>query len=156
ATGRAPFRDPRSGQIVHRPFYRDMLFFRGIEGTLVQTGCPLNNGTGHPGYRIPVEVDPGDSARLARAGALFLARYTPPPNRPDPAPPPPGEVIGPQLVVGLTSMSHLAGKVTVLGECADLDVVRRIARAVAKKEHDVELLRVEVSGSPGPAAGDCL
>jgi cyclophilin family peptidyl-prolyl cis-trans isomerase len=155
AAGRAPFRDPGSGEIARRPYYQDMLFFRAIDGVLVQTGCPLSNGTGHPGYRIPVEADPGDGERLARPGALFLARYTPPPNRPDPAPPRAGEVIGPQLVVGLTNMSHLAGEVTVLGACADLDVVRRIAGVVARKERKVHLLRAEPEGSPGASTNEC-
>lgn len=155
AAGRARFRDPASGDVVRRPYYRDMLFFRAIDGVLVQTGCPSNNGTGHPGYRIPVEAEPGDVERLSRPGALFLARYTPPPNRPDPASPAPGEVIGTQLVVGLTNMSHLAGKVTVLGACADLDVVRRIAGAVSRKERKVRLLRAEAEGVPGAGAGEC-
>lgn len=149
ATGRAPFRDPRSGKVVRRAYFEDMLFFRAIEGALVQTGCPVGDGSGHPGYRVPVEVDAADGARLARPGALFLARYTPPPGRIDPAPPPPGDVIGTQLVIGLTDMSHLAGKVTVLGSCADLDVVRRIASAVAKKERLVKLARMQIAGGPG-------
>lgn len=149
AMGRAPFRDARSGEVVRRPYYQKMLFFRAIADGLVQTGCPLGNGAGHPGYRIPVESDPDDEARLARPGALLLARYTPPPDRLDPAPPPPGDVIGTQLVVSLADMKHLAGKVTVLGACSDLDVVRRIARVVASKEHRVELTRAEIASGPG-------
>jgi cyclophilin family peptidyl-prolyl cis-trans isomerase len=153
AAGRAPFRDAQSGRVVRRPYFTDMPFFRAIAGGMVQTGCPVGNGTGHPGYRLPVELDPTDAARLARPGALFLARYTLPPNRADPAPPPAGDVIGTQLVVGLTDMSHLTGKVTVLGACADLEVVRRIAAAVAGKHHRVALrsARVEGEGLPTDA-----
>jgi cyclophilin family peptidyl-prolyl cis-trans isomerase len=151
AEGRAPFRDPASGEVVRRPYYEKMPVFRAIAGGLVQTGCPVGNGTGHPGYRMPVEADPGDGARLAQPGALFLARYTPPPGRVDPAPPPAGDVIGTQLVVGLTDMSHLAGKVTVLGACADLDVVRTIAGRVANKERRVELWRARVERGSGAA-----
>jgi len=160
ADGRAAFRDPASGEVVRRPYFVRMPFFRAIAGGLVQTGCPLGNGTGHPGYRIPVEPDPGDAARLARAGALFLARYNAPPNRVDPSPPPPGDVIGTQLVLGLTDMSHLAGKVTVLGACEDLEVVRRISDRVAKKEGRVDLSRARVArqgpapSEPCPAAGE--
>jgi peptidyl-prolyl cis-trans isomerase A (cyclophilin A) len=154
ATGRAPFREVTSGRAVRRAYYEKMPFFRAIEDGLVQTGCPVGNGTGHPGYRIPVEVDAEDAARLGRPGALFLARYTIPPGREDPAPPPAGHVIGTQLVVGITPMSHLAGRVTVLGICEDLEVVRRIARAVARKERRVELARaVVVDGGGGVVDG---
>ena len=148
AQGRAFFLDPTSGAVVRRPYYENMLVFRAIADGLVQTGCPADNGTGHPGYRLPVEADPTDATRLARAGALFLARYTAPPGRVDPAAPPPGDVIGSQLVVSLTDMSHLAGTVTVLGACQDLEVVRRISRAVAAKERRVELRHARVEGAP--------
>jgi len=154
AAGRAPFRDARSGRVVRRPYFEKMPFFRAIAGGLVQTGCPVGNGTGHPGYRIPVDADPTDAARLGRPGALFLAHYSPPPNRVDPAPPAPGDVIGTQLVVGLADMSHMAGKVTVLGSCADLDVVRRIAAAVSGKERRVELRRALVAADT-PSAEAC-
>ena len=56
--------------------------------------------------------------------------------------------------MGLTDMSHLAGKVTVLGTCSDLDVVQRIAGAVAGKERRVDLVRADVTlaeGGPCPA-----
>jgi cyclophilin family peptidyl-prolyl cis-trans isomerase len=128
--------------VVRRPLYQDLAVFRGTPGALMQTGCPIGDGTGHPGYRIPVEASDGDAARLGRPGALVLARYTPPPNRIDPAPPPPGDVIGSQFAVTLTDMGHLAGQVTVIGSCADLDVVARVAALVAGKERPVRLVRV--------------
>jgi peptidyl-prolyl cis-trans isomerase A (cyclophilin A) len=131
ARGRAVYRDPRSQALVHAPMYRDLPFFRAIRGVLVQSGCPIGNGTGHPGYRIPVESTPDDAARLARRGALTLARYQPAPNREDPAPPPAGHVIGSQFVITLTDMHHLAGQVSVIGSCQDLSVVERIAQRVA-------------------------
>src|SRR5262249_45461263 len=81
AAGRAPFREPGSGAVIRRTYYERMSFLRAIAGGLVQTGCRVGDGSGHAGYRIPVESDPEDGARLARPGALFLARYTPPPNR---------------------------------------------------------------------------
>ena len=153
AEGRAAFRD-RRGEVERRPYFDDMAFFRAIAGGLVQTGCAVGDGSGHPGYRIAVESDPEDANRLKRPGALLLARYTPPPNRADPAPPPPGEVIGTQLVIGLTDMSHLAGKVTVLGACEDLDVARRLAERVAHKERRERLLHARV-GRASPAPTSC-
>jgi len=145
ATGRAPWRDPRTQQIVRRPLYADLAVFRAIPDALVQSGCPLGDGTGTPGYRVPVEPAADDRARLARPGALLLARYNPPPNRVDPSPPPPGAVIGSQFVVTLTDMSHLADQVTVVGSCADLDVARRVAKVVASRERPVRLVRIAVA-----------
>lgn len=153
AEGRAAFRD-RRGEVSRRPYFEDMSFFRAIAGGLLQTGCAVGDGSGHPGYRIEVESDPSDAARLKRPGALLLARYTAPPNRVDPHPPPPGQVIGTQLVIGLTDMSHLAGKVTVLGACEDLEVARRLADRVAHKERKETLLHARV-GRAGPAGGPC-
>jgi len=144
ATGRATWRDPKTGTLVRRPLYVDLPVFRAIDGVLFQTGCPVGNGTGHPGYRIPVEARDDDDSRLQRPGALLLARYQAPPNRADPSPPPPGNVIGSQFVVALTDMHHLAGQVTVIGACRDLATARDIASRVARNE-PVRLVRVSVS-----------
>jgi hypothetical protein len=78
----------------------------------------------------------------------LLARYVAPPNRVDPAPPPPGQVIGSQFAIGLNDLSHLANEVSVLGSCVDLDRVRNIARLVASGERKVTLTRVVVEGVP--------
>jgi peptidyl-prolyl cis-trans isomerase B (cyclophilin B) len=126
--------------------YRDLAFFRAIPDALVQSGCPVGDGTGHPGYRLAVESSADDSQRLARPGALLLARYHPAPNRTDPAPPPPGHVIGSQFVIALADMSHLANAVTVIGSCSDLERVRAIALTVASGKRRVRLARVEVDG----------
>jgi peptidyl-prolyl cis-trans isomerase A (cyclophilin A) len=128
ATGRAPHRNLRDGALSSEPLYDHLHFFRAVPGIFVQTGCPLDDGTGHPGYRFPPEPHADDAARLGR-GALFLASYTAPPGRTDPHPPTPGHTLGSQFVIALTSMKHLAGKTTVLGRCEDLDVVERLARA---------------------------
>lgn len=130
AHGRADFRDARSGAVVRGGHYYDGLtFFRRRPGELIQTGCAIGDGSGHPGYRIPVETSGRDRELLALPGALLFAHYQPPPLRADPDPPAPGHVIGSQLVVALTSMTQNLGAVTVLGRCRDLDVVRRLSVA---------------------------
>ena len=143
ARGLAPWRDPKTGTVRKQPFYAGLDVFRATEGSLLQSGCPLGDGTGTPGYRIPVEPSADDRQRLARPGALLLARYHAPPNRPDPHPPPPGDVIGSQFVITLNDMSHLAGDITVIGTCRDLDVAGRIASVVAHKERTVKVQRVD-------------
>lgn len=143
ARGRAAWRDPQSGRVQRRPMYRDLHFFRAIAGALLQSGCPRNDGTGHPGYRLPVEAAPDDASRLSRPGALLLARYQPAPNRVDPAPPPAGQVIGSQFVIGLTDMHHLAGQVSVIGACSELSRARLLAQRVVDQQR-AELRRISV------------
>jgi cyclophilin family peptidyl-prolyl cis-trans isomerase len=113
---------------------------------MVQSGSPTGDSMGHPGYRFAVETSPADAARLHEPGALAFARYTPPPYRTDPNPPPPGSVLGSQFFITLTDMSHLAGKVSVLGRCQPLDVVGALARGAARKERRPRLLSVSVQG----------
>ncbi|MBN2192517.1 MAG: peptidylprolyl isomerase [Polyangiaceae bacterium] len=144
ATGRARWREAETGALREDPLYRDLTFHRAIPGVLVQSGCPVGDGSGHPGYRIEVEAGPDDADRLRQPGALGLARYTPPPYRTDPHPPPPGHVLGSQFFIGLVDMSHLAGQVTVLGRCANLDRIASIARAVRRGDPRPRLERVTV------------
>ena len=132
ANGRADWLDQHTGSITLWPLYRDLDFHRAIPHVLVQSGCPVGDSTGYPGYRIGVEASADDAQRLSTSGALFLARYTEPPGRADPHPPPPGRVPGSQFVIALGDMSHLATQVSVLGRCRDLQTLNRIAAQVAQ------------------------
>jgi cyclophilin family peptidyl-prolyl cis-trans isomerase len=119
----------RAFEMIAHTNYDGRAFFRTIPGVLVQTGSPTDDGSNGSQPRVAIEIREDDAARLSKPGVLLLARYTPPPNRVDPDPPKNGEVIGPQLVIGLADMSHLAGTVTVAGACRDLDVVKRISES---------------------------
>lgn len=143
ATGRARFREPATGTISTRPLYQNLPITRGVRSVLIQSGDPVGDGSGQPGYRIEVEASPRDAERLRTPGALVLARYQPPPGRPDPNPPPAGHVLGSQFAVLLTDMQHLAGRVSVLGHCGDLELARELAERVADG-HAHTLLRVEL------------
>ena len=147
ATGRAPWREPNTGRITRRPLYENLTFHRAIPGVMIQSGCVVGDGSGNPGYRIRVEPGPDDRAMLASPGALTLARYTAPPFRRDPNPPPPGDVLGSQFAITLTAMSHLAGQVTVLGRCENLDIARAIAREYRRGRPGTRLIRVSVPGA---------
>jgi peptidyl-prolyl cis-trans isomerase A (cyclophilin A) len=149
ATGRVQWRDPGTGAVTGRPLYEDLRFFRAIVNGMIQSGCPLNNGTGEPGYRIEVESSEDGSERLSRPGALVLLRYTPAPNRTDPHPPAPGHVIGSQFAILLADMHHLARQVSVIGHCRDLDIVSNIARAVVQDKRQPKLIRVRIDAMGG-------
>jgi peptidyl-prolyl cis-trans isomerase A (cyclophilin A) len=142
--GRAAWREPATLRVVTRPLYQNLTFHRAIPHVMVQSGCPVGDGTGSPGYRIELEPSANDAVELAKPGALLLARYTPAPGRTDPNPPPPGHVIGSQFVITLVNMQHLAGQVTVIGRCQDLEVVGRISQLVGGERARVGLQRVRV------------
>jgi len=52
-------------------FYDGLTFHRVIQGFMAQGGCPVGNGSGMPGYGLPLEVS--KSAKHDRAGLLSTA-----------------------------------------------------------------------------------
>jgi len=139
ADGTIAFRDYRTGLKRRGHYYDGLKFFRRIPGVMVQTGCPIGDGTGLPGFRIEAELHADDATLLRDPGALVMARYRPPKNRLDPNPPPPGKVIGSQFAITLRASTHLAGQLPVVGRCRDLEVVRRLS--LAKHEPILKRLR---------------
>jgi len=140
ADGTVAFRDHRSGLKRRGRYYDGLKFFRRIPGVMVQTGCPIGDGTGHSGFRVEAELHADDMALLREPGALVMARYHAPENRLDPNPPPPGKVIGSQFAITLRASTHLAGQLPVIGRCRDLEVVRRLS--LAKHEPILKRLRI--------------
>ena len=55
--------------LVNDGFYDGLTFHRYIPGFMIQGGCPIGDGTGGPGWRIPDEP----SRRLHVPGALSMA-----------------------------------------------------------------------------------
>ena len=75
AEGTKEFEDAATGKKVKRPFYDGLIFHRVIKKFMIQSGCPLGNGTGGPGYKFADEID-------AKALGLDKLKATDPKNGP--------------------------------------------------------------------------
>ena len=116
ATGKKPWRDPKTDRIETKPFFDGLIFHRVIPGFMIQGGDPLGVGMGGPGYSFDDEI--WDGAHVG-PGALAMANA--------------GTRGGhgtnsSQFFIMEGSREDLNQKHTVFGACGDLDVVQRIAR----------------------------
>ena len=66
----APKHVARIIELVKSGFYDDLTFHRVIDGFMAQTGCPLGNGTGGSGVKIPAEFSDEHFSR----GTVGMAR----------------------------------------------------------------------------------
>ena len=105
--------------LVKSGFYNGLTFHRVEMGFVIQGGDPKGNGTGGPGWSIPLEKAATDLQH--ERGSLSMARA----NDPDSA--------GSQFFVVLApeSAQHLNGQYAVFGKVTQgLDVVDKIAQAM--------------------------
>ncbi len=75
ARGTKEWLDPKTNRKMRKPFYNGLEFFRIIPTYFVQTGCPLNRGTGTPGYTIKDEYNP--KYKVNRMGMVVMAKAGP-------------------------------------------------------------------------------
>lgn len=55
AQGTKEWKDPKTSQMVKKPFYDGLVFHRVIKDFMIQGGCPLGTGSGGPGFNFADE-----------------------------------------------------------------------------------------------------
>ncbi|MEZ4460424.1 MAG: peptidylprolyl isomerase [bacterium] len=114
ATGRRAWRDPETEDLVERPFYDGLQFFRTVPNFVIHSGDRTNTGRVGPGFSFEDEILP--ELRFDRPGVLAYSNTGPNSN-------------GSQFFVTLAAAPHLDGRHTIFGQCESLDIVRKIANA---------------------------
>jgi len=135
AQGTKQWKDPRTGKMVSRPLYNNLLFYRVIPGDMIQSGSPTGTTAWDCGFTIRDEFLPG--LRFDRSGKLAMANTGAENSG------------GCQFFLTLGPLTRWDGKYTIFGNVVQgMDVVEKINRAPAHGEepvHPVTLQSVTIT-----------
>jgi peptidyl-prolyl cis-trans isomerase A (cyclophilin A) len=142
--GTREFRDPKTGQMVKRPFFTGVTFHRVIPGFMIQGGDPTGSGMYNAGYTIPDEFVP--TLKFDVQGRLAMANTGEP------------HTGSTQFFITDGTPTHLNGHHTIFGQVIEgQDVVHKIG-AVPRDANDkprtpVKILSIKLEREgPAPAA----
>ena len=144
--GTKEFRDPKTGQMVRRPFFPGITFHRVIPGFMIQAGDAIGNGRYDAGYTIPEEIVP--TLKFDQPGRVGMARTDAPHS---------GST---QFFITERARDELDGQYTVFGQLVEgQDVVHAIATVPRDSEDKpktpikIQSIKLErVGPPPAPAA----
>ncbi|MHA2233212.1 MAG: peptidylprolyl isomerase, partial [Candidatus Hodarchaeales archaeon] len=99
--------------LVKKSFYDGLTFHRTIPGFIIQTGCPIGDGTGGPGYTIPCESQ-GKNISHDKPGVVAMAHGG-------------KDTGGSQFYIALAPHPHLDGAYTIFGQVKEgLEAIHKI------------------------------
>lgn len=78
--GRTEFVDPKTVEMVKRPFYNGIIFHRVIPNFMIQTGDPTGTGRGGSGHRFNDEINAdslGLGKTLVKDSPMLMRMYPP-------------------------------------------------------------------------------
>jgi cyclophilin family peptidyl-prolyl cis-trans isomerase len=129
AQGVKPWKDPKTGAMVKRPLYNNLVFHRVVPGLAIQAGDPTGTGGHNCGIRITDEFLPG--LRFDRAGRLAVANT----GNPDSG--------GCQFFITTDSMQSWTGKYTIFGDViSGLDVADKISHGKVHGDRPVDPVKL--------------
>jgi len=141
--GTKEFRDPKTGQMVKRPFFTGITFHRVIPGFMIQVGDPTGRGDYNAGYTIADEFVP--TLKFDVPGRVAMANIGEP------------HTGSTQFFITDGTPAHLNGKHTIFGQVIDgQEVVKKIASVETvsdKPKTPVKILSIKLERTgPPPAA----